>query len=410
MRAVRRRPSGWDTVRAPVFDGLVTWSGIDSGFIMGTVLPFVTGVIWLYVLWRFVWPLPWGVGTRLALAVVLLLISQYHQFTSRFFGSLASPELPQAVLIVLAWAFGVVLLLALLLLVRDVIGVLVWLPLRSAGRAILQGQVLLLSIGGLALVLSAIGVWQAIRVPPVKTVMVTIPGLPAAFDGYRIAQLTDTHVSRLLPGSWLAAVVARTNQLDPDLIVLTGDLADGTTQARADDVRPLKDLRARDGVLAIPGNHEYYADYASWMKAYRALGLTMLENAHVLIHRDGSPLAVAGLTDRQAVSFGQPAPDRELALQGVPSGVPVILLDHRPGNAVANARSGVALQLSGHTHGGQILGPHLLTRWANGGFVSGLYQVGAMTLYVSHCAGLWNGLAIRLGKPSEIAQIVLRAQ
>ncbi len=158
MRAVCQRPSGWDKTRAPVFDDLVTWSGIDSGFIMGTVLPFVTGVIWLYVLWRFVWPLPWGVGTRLALAVVLLLISQYHQFTSRFFGSLASPELPQAVLIVLAWAFGVVLLLALLLLVRDVIGVLVWLPLRSAGRAILRGQVLLLSIGGLALVLSAIGV------------------------------------------------------------------------------------------------------------------------------------------------------------------------------------------------------------------------------------------------------------
>lgn len=376
---------------------------------MGTLLPSVTGAIWLYVLLRFVWPLPYGAGIRIVLALVLLLVSQYHQFTSRFFGSLASPELPQIVLIGLAWAFGAVLLLALLLLLRDVIGVLIWLPLHGAGRVILSGHAVTLALGGLAVGLSAIGVWQAVRVPHVKTVAITVPGLPAAFDGYRIAQLTDMHVSRLLPGPWLAAVVARTNQLDPDLIAMTGDLADGTPQARADDVLPLKELRARDGVLAIPGNHEYYADYASWMDAYRALGLTMLENAHILIHRGGSTLAVAGLTDRQAPSFGLPGPDLGMASRGVPSGVPIVLLDHRPGNAVANARPGVVLQLSGHTHGGQILGPHLLTQWANGGFVSGLYRVGSMALYVSNCAGLWNGLAIRLGRPSEIAQIVLRA-
>lgn len=375
---------------------------------MGTTLPLITGAIWLYIVWRFVWSLPGGIAGRVGLALILLLAAQYHQITRRFFGSLSSPELPAWILMGLTWAFGVVLLLALLLLLRDVIGLLAWLPARGAARAIWQGRTLNLAIGGLAVVLSAIGVWQAVKVPGLRTIAVTIPGLPAAFDGYRIVQLTDIHASRLLPQSWQAEVVARTNLLNPDLIVITGDLADGTPQARAEDVKPLADLHARDGVLAIPGNHEYYADYVGWMPAYRALGLTMLENHHVLIQRDDATLAVAGVTDRQAVTFGLPGPDLAAATQGIPAGTPIILLEHRPGDAPDNAKRGVALQLSGHTHGGQILGPHLLTQWANNGFVSGLYQIGPMTLYVSNGTGLWSGLAIRLGRPSEITQIILK--
>lgn len=376
---------------------------------MRSTLSLVTSVIWLYLLLRFVWPLSVGAGARLLLGLVLLLAAKYHWVTSRYFGTLASPELPQWLLIVLAWAFGVVLLLFLLVLVRDVAGVLVFLIARGSGREILSGDTLRNVVGVLALVLAAVGVWQAVRIPVVKTVDVTLAGLPPAFEGYRIVQLTDLHISRLLPEYWQAAVVARSNVLRPDLIVVTGDLAEGTPQQRAADVRPLKNLRAVDGVLAIPGNHEYYSDYRSWMMAYRALGLHMLENRHVTIHRDGASLAVAGVTDRQAGSFGLPPPNLQAAMDGIPAGMPTILLDHRPGNASLNAQAGVALQLSGHTHGGQIRGPDLLVKQANNGFLSGLYQVGKMTLYVSNGAGLWNGLAIRLGRPSEITQIVLHA-
>lgn len=374
---------------------------------MGTVMPLFTAVIWLYVAWRFVRLLPGRTWSRVALALVLLPIAEYHLVTSRFFGSLASPELPQWVLIALAWAFGAFLLLAMLLVLRDVLGVLTRLFSRRTSHALLAGQRLTMAIGILAAALSAFGVWQAVKVPAVKTVDITLPGLPAAFDGYRVVQLSDLHASRLLPASWISAVVAKSNALDADLIVITGDLEDGTPEARAADVRPLQDLRARDGVLAVPGNHEYYDDYQHWMRAFRRLGLPMLENAHVLIHRDDQALAVAGITDRQAASFGQPHPDLAATLRGIPPGTPVILLSHRPDNARASARAGVTLQLSGHTHGGQILGPHLLTKWANKGFVSGLYQVGRMQLYVSNGTGLWNGLAIRLGRPSEITQIIL---
>ncbi|MBS0381958.1 MAG: metallophosphoesterase [Proteobacteria bacterium] len=376
---------------------------------MGAILPFVTGVIWLYVVSRCVRLLPLRTPWRVALAGVLLLVAEYQVFTSHFFGSLASPELPRWILIVLAWAFGSLLLLAMLVLLRDVVGLVTWVFARRIGRGILKGKRLAATVGVAAMLLSAFGVWQAIKVPRVKDVEITLAGLPNAFDGYRIVQLSDLHASRLLPGSWITAVVARTDALRPDLIVITGDLEDGTPAARARDVRPLRDLHARDGVLAVPGNHEYYVDYAGWMVAFRELGLHMLVNAHVLVGRDGATLAVAGVTDPQAAAFGQPPPDLAAALADIPSGVPVILLSHHPGNAIASARAGVALELAGHTHGGQIRGPDLLTKWANRGFVSGLYRVGAMQLYVSNGTGLWNGLALRLGRPSEITRITLRS-
>lgn len=375
---------------------------------MGSVLPFVTGTAWLYVLLRFVWPLAVAPAWRIALAILLFLAAEYHWVTSRYFGTLASPELPQWILIVLSWAFGTVLLLAVLVLVRDVLGGLIFVVARAAGRSILINQPLHVSLGILAVVLAAIGVWQAVRIPPVKTVDITLPGLPAAFDGYRLAMVSDLHASRLLPAYWQAAVVARTDALKPDLIVITGDLTDGSPRNRAPDVASFRNYRAPGGVLAIPGNHEYYSDYHGWMAAYRALGIHMLENSHVTIEHGGAQLVVAGLTDRQAGAFGLPQPDLKQALAGVPPGMPVILLAHRPGNAVLNARAGVLLQLSGHAHGGQIRGLDLLALWANNGFLSGLYHVNGMALYASNGAGLWNGLAIRLGRPSEITQIILR--
>ncbi|CAM5211680.1 Calcineurin-like phosphoesterase domain-containing protein OS=Castellaniella defragrans OX=75697 GN=HNR28_003213 PE=4 SV=1 [Castellaniella defragrans] len=150
-------------------------------------------------------------------------------------------------MIVLAWAFGAFLLLGMLVLARDVVGSLVFIVARAPGRAVLTGRGLHEAIGILAVVLAGVGVWQAVKIPAVKTVAISLPGLPQAFEGYRIVQLTDLHASRLLPEYWQAAVVARTDALKPDLIVITGDLADGTPQQRAADVSPLKDLRAADG-------------------------------------------------------------------------------------------------------------------------------------------------------------------
>lgn len=374
---------------------------------MRRLFPLVLGIIWLYVALSFVYFLPGGLLVRLVVAAALLLIAEYHTITSRWLGSFSSPELPRALLLFLAWAFGGFLLLTVLLLLRDVVGGVVFAFAPQAGRAILVGAASSLTVGALAGALSLFGVWQGVKVPAVGRLNVDVPGLPAAFDGYRIVQLSDLHASRLLTEHWMAAVVAKANRLAPDLFVITGDIADGAPEARTADVHPLSELRAPDGVLAIPGNHEYYSDYRRWMAAYRRLGLHMLENEHVLITRDEQTLAVAGVTDRQALRFGELRPDLPAALRGIPHAMPVILLDHRPENALANAQSGVALQLSGHTHGGQIVGLHWLVKRSNNGYVSGRYRVGHMQLYVSNGTGLWNGLALRLGRPSEITEFVL---
>ncbi len=369
----------------------------------------VTGLIALYVIWRFVWPLRWPRAGKIVLGGALLLIAEHHLITRSFFGTMASPEVPGAVLMLLGWAFGALILLALLLLVRDILGVLLHSLSRVRGRALLVSPRLRIGLGVTALVMSALGVWQAVRVPEVKTIQLALPGLPPAFDGFRIVHLTDLHASRLLPANWIEAVVAQANALKPDLTLITGDLVDGTPEARAKDVLALQDLRARHGVMAIPGNHEYYAEYLGWIKTFEQLGLRVLLNEHVTLHQNGQALVLAGITDSAAASVNQATPDIAAAMAGVPPSASVILLSHRPVAAAKHAQAGVSLQLSGHTHGGQILGPHLLTQWANEGFVSGLYHVGDMQLYVSNGAGLWNGFPIRLGRPSEITHIVLRA-
>jgi predicted MPP superfamily phosphohydrolase len=373
------------------------------------VFRIIAGLIALYVMWRYVWPLPWHWAAKALLAVVLLFVALHHLVLRTFFGSLAAPEVPTMVLVVLGWAFGTFILLAMLLLARDLIGVVTYPFSRNLGRMVLSGPGLLYGLGIAAMLLSAAGVWQAMRVPAIKTIEISLERLPSEFDGFRVVQLTDLHASRLLRAPWTAAVVAKANALEPDLIVITGDVVDGTPQARAADVGPLKDLTAGEGVFGVPGNHEYYVDYVGWLAAFRQLDLRMLLNEHVVITRGGGRLVLAGITDATASAFGQARPDVAGALAGAPPGAPVILLSHRPTGAVRNAQAGVDLQLSGHTHGGQILGAHVLVQWFNEGFVSGLYRVGAMQLYLSKGTGLWSGFPVRLGRPSEITQIVLRS-
>ncbi len=137
--------------------------------------------------------------------------------------------------------------------------------------------------------------------------------------------------------------------------MVTGDFIDGSVAMRRDDVAPLRDLRAPDGVFAIPGNHEYFFDYPAWMRHLAGLGLTLLPNAHAVLARGEARLVLAGVTDASAPAAGEAGPDLAAALAGAPPGAPVVLLDHQPRAAKRAAARGVALQLSGHTHGGMIL-------------------------------------------------------
>ena len=154
---------------------------------------------------------------------------------------------------------------------------------------------------------------------------------------------------------------------------------------------------------------QYYTQYQPWIEHFKSLGLELLLNEHSIIQQGDAAFALAGITDKSAAAHGQPLPDVRAAIAGIPEGMPIIMLAHRPDTASASAAAGAALQLSGHTHGGHIVGMHKIVQMANDGYVGGLYQVGDMQLYVSYGAGLWAGFPLRLGRASEITQITLRA-
>lgn len=365
----------------------------------------VTGLPWLVVLVRFILPLPWPWALKALLALVLLIASQYHYVSRLSSGSVFAPEFPRPLVIAFNILFGAIVLLAVFQIGLDAGSLLV---MVFTGHFEQPAPEVRYAAGIAALALSSYGVSRAIIVPPLKDIEITIPGLAAAFDGYRIVQLTDLHISRLFPAVWTESMVVKANALDADLIVITGDFIDGSLENRRADVEPLRGLSARDGIHAISGNHEYFFDAGAFMAHFVAMDMRLLANSHAVIERGTARLVLAGVPDRSAGRYGFPAPDLEAALSGAPQGAPVILLDHQPMQARQAANAGVALQLSGHTHGGMIRGMDRLLARANNGFVSGLYQVGPMQLYVNNGTALWPGFALRLGRPAELTRITLR--
>ncbi|EPX75581.1 metallophosphoesterase [Salipiger mucosus] len=367
----------------------------------------VMGVIGTYVALRVVGPLGIPLWGKLLLGAAILMLAENHLLTRYAYGNMFSLELPRAVVIAVNLGFGAILITAALHLLLD-LAMLVrslqlwqWRPLASGWSA--AAVVLGVAVAGL-------GVMNAVRLPAQKDLSFEIENLPAGFEGYSLIHLTDLHLSRLFHRPFAEALVARVNALDADLILISGDLIDGYPDARRADVAPLAGLAARDGVYVSPGNHEYYFGYEDWWGIYQELGMRPLANDHARIEREGGALVIAGLTDLAAGRFGLPVPDIDGALEGAPGDAPVVLLNHQPRQARVMAARGVDLHLSGHTHGGMVMGLASLIARYNEGFISGLYAVGDMHLYVSNGTALWPGFALRLGVPSELTRITLRGR
>lgn len=335
----------------------------------------------------------------------MLFASQFQYWSKLSSGSIFAPEFPRSIVLLFNWASGAILFLALMQLLADVVMLALWLAPGRAGAMAVEVRY---AMAAIAATLAAIAVYNATRVPSLKDVEIGITGLPPQFDGYTMVQLTDLHISRLFPAAWARAVVDRTNALDVDLIVVTGDVIDGSLAMRRADVDPLRHLRARDGVYMSPGNHEYFLGYQEWMQHFADMGMHLLGNDHAIIERKSARVLLAGVTDITAPATGMPPPDLSAALAGAPTDIPILLLDHQPGPARKAAALGVALQLSGHTHGGMLPGLDRLVARGNNGFVSGLYTVDGMTLYVNNGTGIWPGFAMRLGRPAELTRITLR--
>ncbi len=274
---------------------------------------------------------------------------------------------------------------------------------RLVARAVAGGAVL--AAGGAA----AFSVSSALGEPKIHEVPVRLARLPRALSGLSIAQITDLHVGRTIGEEEVRRVVAATNALRPDVVAITGDLVDGSVRMLEGAVAPLAGLRSRFGVYFVTGNHEYYSGVLPWMAHLARLGIRVLRNERVQIGDAGASIDLAGIDDwRSAGMAPGHGPDLAGALAGRDPDRALVLLAHQPRGVEAAARAGVELQVSGHTHGGQIF-PFTLATALVYPYLHGLYRVkdgdGAQ-IFVSRGTGYW-GPPMRLGSPPEIAQVVL---
>ncbi|MYW96831.1 metallophosphoesterase [Amycolatopsis rubida] len=249
----------------------------------------------------------------------------------------------------------------------------------------------------------------AMRVPPVKAVDVVLPKLGPGLDGLRVAVVTDTHYGPLDRTRWSERLVAELNRLRPDVVCHAGDLADGSVAKRRKQVDPLGGVQAPLGRFYITGNHEYFGEAQAWLDHMASLGWDTLHNRSTLIERDGARLLFAGIDDPTGAASGLPGhgPDLAAALDGSDPDVPVVLLAHQPKQVAQAREENVDLQISGHTHGGQIWPFHLLVR-LDQPTLSGLTRHGPTQLYNSRGSGFW-GPPFRVFAPNEIALLTLRS-
>ncbi|WP_203740434.1 metallophosphoesterase [Actinoplanes cyaneus] len=376
-------------------------AGARFGVILVTVLALLFGVPWATLVWSGnAWPAPvFIVGTALfvvAAAGFPVLMFRGHgrhdDRSSRIADTTLGVIWQLFVWSVLGQALGLVLALA------GVGG-----PVRSR---VVAGLVLLVSV-----VLLLWGHREAMRVSRVRNIDVTIPRLGRGLDGLRVVLITDTHYGPIDRSRWSRGVVEVINSLNPDVVAHTGDIADGEVPQRISQASPLGDVRASMARVYVTGNHEYMSGAQGWVEYMSSLGWEALHNRHLVVSRGGDSLIVAGVDDRTAASSGVPGHhmDHEAALAGTDPDLPVLLLAHQPQQITGAVAHGIDLQLSGHTHGGQMWPFHYLVR-IDQPVLQGLTRHSGRTqLYTSRGTGFW-GPPFRIFAPSEITLLTLYAE
>jgi predicted MPP superfamily phosphohydrolase len=375
------------------------------------IQPAKVGIIWKIFLW--------AVLLVFYTAIILTII-----FRFKF------PHSP--VTIPLSWfgfvSFGFVTLTFPFILFRDIVfiickgawGLVAWVrgivsPARTRGLANPSRRQFLVNTSNIAVLgvtgsLTGYGLAEARRIPEVVAVKVPLENLPPAFEGFKILQITDLHIGMTIRRDYVQAVVEKANDLDPDIIVMTGDLADGSAMDLGGEATPLADLQASFGKFFVTGNHEYYSGVGPWLTKVTQWGFIPLMNTHRIIRHRGSMIVLAGVTDYRASRIvPQHASDPEAALAGVPENMVKIMLAHQPKSVYKAETAGADLLICGHTHGGQYFPWNYMVS-LDQPYVYGLHWHGKTQVYVSRGTGYW-GPPIRIGAPSEITLLrIVRKQ
>ena len=354
-------------------------------------------------------PTPWF---RLLTAVMAVL---FLSIPATFYLGRVLPPDRGAVLLTLSYTWlGVLFLLLMLVAATDLAQFAVRL-LRQLGETqppvSPERRVALARLVGGGVALAASGATSAAlvvarRAATIREVRVALKGLPTPLRGTTIVQLSDLHVGPTLRREFVERVVARTNSLKPDVIAITGDLADGSVDRLRDLVAPLAELRAKYGVFFVTGNHEYYSGVEPWCSEVTRLGIRVLRNERVRIGPSDASFDLVGIDDYKAHEFGNGhGADLTRALDGADPSRATVLLAHQPLAVHEAQEKGIGLVLSGHTHGGQIWPWHFFVRLQQP-VIRGLHWFGDTQIYVSSGTGYW-GPPMRLGAPAEITKIIL---
>lgn len=367
-----------------------------------------SAILIIYAVLSGIVPLKMSWLKKILLALVVVFVGLKYQIYTLDGGTLMQPSVSRTGMIVLETLYGSLVFFVILLFIKDLTNLILFV-LRKLGKYSgknANGNSIIGLMVIAALMAASVGTYEAIKVPAVKTVEITLKGLNPVWKGFKIVQLSDIHIGPVQRKEWLQQVVDKANALKPDLVVITGDFVDGSTGNLFGELQPLENIKAKYGIIGIPGNHEYYSGYEAWMNALKMHGITMLQNQSVVLRKDNQSLVIGGTTDFGAYRFGLENPDIKKTFNHTET-APRILLTHQPKTTYRTTEP-FDLQLSGHTHGGHLFFLYPLIGYFNDWLVSGLYQRGDRQIYVSNGTGLWSGFSQRFGVPSEITEIILR--
>jgi predicted MPP superfamily phosphohydrolase len=374
---------------------------IRFALILAAVLLLLFGVPW----WTLIasgnhWPTPVLVLGTVVFALVLVLFPLL-MFAGHGRGH---HDLPAKIA---DTTLGVVWVLFVWSILGQILTAILW----AAGvEAPARYRIATLVVTVVAIVLLLWGYAEAMRVPRIRRVDVTVPRLGPGLDGLKLVLITDTHYGPLDRVRWSQGVTRAVNALRPDVVAHTGDIADGEVAQRREQAAPLADIEATLARVYVTGNHEYFSGAQRWVEHMASLGWEALHNRHVEVTRGGDTLVIAGVDDRTAAGSGVPGhhADHEAALEGADPALPILLLAHQPAQIAGAVAHGIDLQISGHTHGGQMWPFHYLVR-LDQPVLQGLSRHSERTqLYTSRGTGFW-GPPFRIFAPSEITLLTLHS-
>ena len=375
------------------------------------LFPFVQAII---ILCFFIYPIEHlNKKVKWALAIILGLSSLKIYTFVLTGGTMMDPNLTRTLSIILNTLYFTSIFVFLLTVIRMGINGLFKLIKKDKTRFIIPAKSSRYALTFLVLsfLIACKGIYNGFDKPVLTEYQIEIANLPIAADNFKIVQLSDLHICLPTRESDIENIVDRVNRLNPDLIVITGDLIDGEVEALEPKTKILFNLKAKYGVYGVSGNHEFYSGYQEWVDYFTNGGIPFLENKTVIIKDEsGTPLFnLAGLIDKAAERFDMTEPDVEAVKPFLDKNIPSIFLAHQP-KLCLDLEDLSALTLSGHTHGGMMPGLATLIKSANGGLVSGYYKLGNEQVIVSNGTQIWAGVPLRIGILSQINLITLKSK